>query len=162
MTSQELKKEIEIKRPRYLVKYTSLMEAISDKGSIKGGGYISFGAFYQTFMYAFTIGYRLGECVPLLDSGDKKDFAPFGDWKPIAVSEYILMCILNESEEKLGFSWIQLEQMDEETGKEAVSKIIRRIEGYANAGLDYLQKKFDEEKDEFRDPFVFVNFLRNI
>lgn len=162
MTSQQLRSEIDSKRPRYLTKYSSLMEAISDKGSAKGGGYISFGAFYQTFMYAFTIGYRLGECVPILDSGEKKDFAPFGDWKPKEISDYILMCILNESEDKLGFSWIQLEEMNEEEGKDAVSKIMRRIEGYANAGLDFLQNKFDDEKDEFRDPFVFANFLRSL
>lgn len=36
------------------------------------------------------------------------------------------------------------------------------MEGYANAGFEYLQEKFDNEKIEFQDPFVFVNFLEDL
>lgn len=74
----------------------------------------------------------------------------------------MLMLILSESKEKLGFSWSELEAMDEEKGKAAVKAIIGRIEGYANAGLDYIQTKYSENKEEFRDPFVFVNILREL
>ena len=34
------------------------------------------------------------------------------------------------------------------------------MEEYANAGLIFLQDKYDNEKYEFQDPFVFVNFLK--
>lgn len=44
----------------------------------------------------------------------------------------------------------------------AISSIIQRIEGYANTGLNYIQHKFEEEKDEFRSPIVFVNLLRDL
>lgn len=162
MTAQDLRQEIDVKRPRYLAKFVPLMEAISIKGTAKGGDYIKFGQFYQTYMYAFMIGYHLDKNIPISDSGEKRDFAPFGDWKPIELRDFILMTILNESVEKLGFEWIQLEEMDEEKSKATVSGIIRRIEGYANAGLCYIQDKFDNEKEEFRDPFVFVNLLRRI
>ncbi len=167
MTSQDLRKidirrRIDIKRPRYLTKYTSLMEAISIKGTTKGGDYIKFGQFWQTYMYAFMIGYHLGENIPITDSGDKRDFFPFGEWKPAELRDFILTMVLNESAEKLRFDWIQLEEMNEEDSEAAVVAIVRRIEGYANVGLSYLQDKFDNEKEEFRDPFVFVNLLRKI
>ena len=44
----------------------------------------------------------------------------------------------------------------------AISCIIRRIEGYANTGLNYIQNKFNNEKDEFRSPQVFLNLLREV
>ncbi len=162
MTAQELRQEIDIKRPRYLAKFAPLMETISIKGTAKGGDYIKFGQFYQTYMYAFMIGYHLGENIPIADSGEKRDFAPFGDWKPSELRDFILMIVLNESAEKLKFEWIDLEEMNEEESKLAVSSIIRRIEGYANRGLQYIQEKFDNEKDEFRDSFVFLNLLRSV
>lgn len=163
MTSQQLRNEIDIKRPRYLTKYLPLIEAISNKGTTKGGDYIRFGPYFQTYMYAFMIGYHIGECDPIIGAGgEAKDFAPFGDWKPRELVDFILMNILNESEEKIGFQWIDLESMADEEMKKAVSDIIRRIEGYANVGFSHLQQKFDNEKDEFRDPYVFINILRKV
>lgn len=162
MTAQELRQEIDIKKPRYLAKYVPLMEAISIKGTTKGGDYIKFGQLWQTYMYAFMIGYHLGESIPIADSGEKKDFAPFGDWKPFELRDFILMTVLNDSSEKLKFEWIDLEGMNEEESKAAVISIMRLIEGYANRGLQYIQEKVDNEKEEFRDSFVFLNFLRGI
>lgn len=162
MTSQEFRQEIDIKRPRYLAKYYSLMDTISNKGSSGAGDYIKFGPFYQTYMYAFMIGYHLGECNQISNSGETKDFAPLNHWKPSDLVDYIIMLILSESDDKLGFSWEDLERMNEEESKAAVSNIIRRIEGYANTGLNYIQDKFNNEKDEFRSPQVFINFLREV
>ena len=141
MNSQEFRQEIEIKKPRYLAKYFELMETISNKGSTSGGDYIKFGPFYQTYMYAFMIGYHLGDCNQIT-SGETKDFAPLSHWKPNEMVEYILMLILSESDEKLGFSWDDLENMNEDESKAAVTTIIRRIEGYANTGLNYIQNMF--------------------
>lgn len=163
MNSKDLRQEIEIKRPRYLAKYKPLLEAISNKGTSGGGDYVRFGPFYQTFMYAFMIGYRKGDCVPIFEGSDKSEtFADISHWRPSAMIDYVLMLILTESKEKLGFSWIELEAMKEEEGKDAVKKMITRIEGYANAGLDYLQTLYDTKKEMFRDPFVFVNILKDI
>lgn len=162
MNSKDLRQEIEIKRPRYLLKFKPLLEAISNKGTAGGGDFIKFGPFFQTYMYAFMIGYRRGECIPLQDAGEKTDFADISHWKPVEMVNYMLMLILSESKEKLGFSWSELEALDEEKGKAAVKAIIGRIEGYANAGLDYIQTKYSENKEEFRDPFVFVNILREL
>lgn len=72
MNSKDLRQEIEIKRPRYLLKFKPLLEAISNKGTAGGGDFIKFGPFFQTYMYAFMIGYRRGECIPLQDAGEKQ------------------------------------------------------------------------------------------
>ena len=45
MNSKDLKQEIEIKRPRYLIKYKPLLETISNKGTSGGGDYVRFGDF---------------------------------------------------------------------------------------------------------------------
>lgn len=162
MNSQEFRQEIDIKRPRYLAKYYPLMETISNKGTTGGGDYIKFGPFFQTYMFAFMIGYHLGECNQIAGAGETKDFAPLNHWKPSEMVDYILMLILSESEDKLGFSWEDLESMNDDECKAAVSTIVRRIEGYANTGLNYIQDKFNNEKDEFRSPQVFINFLREV
>lgn len=162
MNSQEFRQEIDIKKPRYLAKYFDLMTAISNKGTAGGADYIKFGPFFQTYMYAFMIGYQLGECSLIAGAGETRDFAPIGNWRPSELTDYILMLVLSEEKEKIGFTWSELEDMNDEQCKDAVSTIIRRIEGYANAGLNYIQDKFNTEKDEFRSPQVFINFLREV
>ena len=162
MNSQEFRREIDIKRPKYLAKYSTLMETISNKGTTGGGNYIKFGPFFQTYMYAFMIGYHLGDCNPITGGGESKDFAPISHWKPSELADYIIMLVLNEPADKLGFTWFELEKMNDDEQKTAVSTIIRRIEGYANTGLNYLQDKFDKSKEEFRSPYVFMNILRDV
>ncbi len=162
MNSNDFRQELDIKKPKYLAKYYNLMETISNKGSVNGGDYIKFGPFFQTYMYSFMIGYHLGQCNTIKGSGETRDFAPLGQWKPAELTDFILMLVLSESEEKLGFRWIDLETMTDEECRTAISNIIQRIEGYANTGLNYIQHKFDEEKDEFRSPMVFVNLLRDV
>lgn len=162
MNYQRFKQEIENRKPKYLAKYHPLIDMISRKGATQGGDYIQFGAFYQTYMFAFMVGYHLGNCQPISGSGESRDFAAISYWKPIEISDYIQMLILSEPEEKLNFKWIDLDNMSDDSIKECISTIIRRIEGYANSGLEYIQNKFDKEKDEFKNPFVFVNILREV
>ncbi len=162
MNSNDFRQEIDIKKPKYLAKYYALMETISNKGSVNGGDYIQFGPFFQTYMYAFMIGYHLGVCNLIKGAGETRDFAPIGQWKPAELADYILMLVLSETDDKLGFKWIDLESMTDEECKIAISSIIQRIEGYANTGFNYIQHKFDEGKDEFRDPMVFVNLLKDV
>jgi hypothetical protein len=62
MDGSQLRDIIGQKRPRYKEQYRPLIESISKKGDTTGkGDFSSFGAFYQTYMYAFIIGYKLGK-----------------------------------------------------------------------------------------------------
>lgn len=162
MNSSILKDLIGQRRPKYRSIYKPLIENISSKGDSSGkGDYSTFGAFYQTFMYAFIIGYRTKKCIPINKGEPTTDFASFVDWKPTAVRDFILMMLLNDSQ-NFGFKWIELDDANEDAINAFIFELFRQMEGYANAGFEFLQDKFDNEKYEFQDPFVFVNFLENI
>lgn len=164
MDGSALKDKIGQKRPRYKEKYRSLIDSISLKGDTSGkGDFSAFGAFYKTYMYAFVIGYRLGT-PKFIERGERTtEFASFVDWKPISVRDFILMLLLNDSEKySVPYSWLELENANEETIENFIAELFRQMEGYANAGFEYLQDKWDNEKIEFQDPFVFVNFLEDI
>lgn len=161
MDSSILKDMIGQKRPRYKSIFKPLIESISSKGDASGkGDFSTFGAFYQTFMYAFIIGYKQGMCIPILKGEQTTDFASFVDWKPTPIRDFMLMLLLNESQ-KTGIKWIDLEDSNEEMINAFIAEIFRNMEGYANAGFEYIQNKFNNEKVEFQDPFVFVSFLED-
>lgn len=162
MNSNDFRQEIDLKKPKYLAKYYDLINIISNKGSSTGGDYVSFGPFFHTYMYAFMIGYHIGECSPITGCGETKDFAAIGHWKPNELADYILMLVLSEPVEKLGFTWADLEDMSDEDCKNAVSCIIKRIEGYANTGLNYIQERFNNERNDFHNPFVYIDMLKEL
>ena len=162
MDGNALKGSIGLKRPRYRKIYRPLIDSISIKGdATRKGSYSTFGPFYQTFMYAFIIGFRLKKRVPIEKDEEDDEFFPIGDWKPASMRDFVIMLLLNESEE-WGFNWIDLEEANEEVVNAFVTELVRRMEGYANAGFEYLQEKFDKENFEFQDPFVYVNLLQQL
>lgn len=140
MDSSQLRDLIGQKRPRYKEQYRSLIESISKKGDASGkGNFSSFGAFYQTYMYAFIIGYKLGEQNFIKPNEKSNDFFVFSQWNPTSIRDYIVMLLLNKSED-FGFKWIELENASSEAIDAFVAEFIRQLEGYANAGFEYLQK----------------------
>ena len=159
MDGSQLRDLIGQKRPRYKEQYRLLIDSISKKGDASGkGDFSSFGAYYQTYMYAFIIGYKLGKQNFILQNEKSNDFFVFSQWSPIAIRDYIVMLLLNKSED-FGFKWIELEDASSETIEIFVAEFIRQMEGYANAGFEYLQNKWDNENMMFRNPFVFVKIL---
>ena len=92
MNHQEFRDAICNRKPRYNTKFKSLIERISSKGDVTGkGDFSTFGAFYQTFMYAYIIGLRLGEKVYLMSDDEKTEFAPLANWKPTPIRDFILI-----------------------------------------------------------------------
>ena len=162
MDGTQLRDLIGQKRPRYKEQYKALIDRISKKGDASGkGDFSSFGAYYQTYMYAFIIGYKLGKQNCILPNEDSNYFFVFSQWSPIAIRDYIVMLLLNKSED-FGFKWIELEDASIEVIESFVAELIRQMEGYANAGFEYLQEKWDNENMIFRNPFVFVKILEEL
>jgi hypothetical protein len=164
MNHQELRDIICSRKPRYNAEFKPLMERISTKGDASGkGDFSTFGAFYQTFMYAYIIGLRLGKKTPL-ECAEKMDFAPIGNWKPTPIRDFILISMLNRSEsfESGSWNWLGLENGAEENIQLFVTMLVREMEAYANTGLIYLQNKWDNENLLFASPFVFVNILQDL
>lgn len=162
MEGSKLRDLIGQKKPRYKEQYRALIDNISKKGDSSGkGDFSSFGAFYQTYMYAFIIGYKLGKQNFIQSFEKTNEFSLLSQWNPISIRDYIVMLLLNKSED-FGFKWIELENASVDTIDIFITEFIRQMEGYANAGFEYLQNKWDNEKIEFQDPFVFVNFLEEL
>lgn len=162
MEGSKLRDLIGQKKPRYKEQYRALIDNISKKGDSSGkGDFSSFGAFYQTYMYAFIIGYKLGKQNFIKSFEKTNEFSLLSQWNPISIRDYIVMLLLNKSED-FGFKWIELENASVDTIDIFITEFIRQMEGYANAGFEYLQNKWDNEKIEFQDPFVFVNFLEEL
>ena len=164
MNYQDLRDLICSRKPRYNADFKPLMERLSTKGDASGkGNFSTFGAFYQTYMYAYMIGLRLGEKTPL-NNGEKIEFAPINNWRPTPIRDFILITLLNRSEEfEHGpWNWIGLENAAEDHIQLFVSMLIREMEAYANTGLIYLQNKWEHEQIRFNSPFVFTNLLEEL
>lgn len=160
MNTREFNNRIDDLRPVYDEKYRELIERISQKGDATGRGNVStFGAFYQTFMYAYLIGIRLGEKRPL--EGKGIEFAPMGKWKPVRLKDFVLVTLFNRTQE-MGYSWNDLESASADKIDLFLKKMQKELEGYANRGLEYLQNKFEKEKLKFEDPNVFMVFLKEL
>jgi len=157
MNSADFRQQINSLRPSYMSERKPLMELLSKKGGTKGE-YTSFGPFYQTYMYAFFIGYQNGERLPL--SGKKDNFFVIGEWKPKNIVDFILMLLFTNLDELK--DWNALENLGENEIDKKISELQTAMEEYANAGLLYLQDKYDNERFEFQDPFVFANILNSL
>lgn len=162
MNSSKLEEKILDLRPHYSDKYRAMIEAISNKGEKTGTGNIAqFGAFYQTFMYACIIGVRLGKPKYFEVQEAITEFAVMYKWKPTQIRDYIIMMMLNRSG-NFGYEWIDLENADDEAIAKFLRALENEIEGYANAGFDYLFKKWQEERISFSSPTVFVDILQDL
>ena len=162
MNSSKLEEKILDLRPHYCDKYRAMIEAISNKGEKTGTGNIAqFGAFYQTFMYACIIGVRIGRPKYFEAQEATTEFAVMYKWKPTQIRDYIIMMMLNRSS-SFGYEWIDLENADDETIAKFLRSLENEIEGYANAGFDYLYKKWQVERISFSSSTVFVDILQDL
>ena len=160
MNSVQFRDRLNDLRPAYDEKYRDMMDRISQKGDATGRGNVStFGAFYQTYMYAFLIGLRLGEKKVVERRG--MDFARVVLWKPTPLKDFILLALFNRIED-MGYSWTELETASPEKAEQFFKVFREELEGYANRGLEYLYDKFTNEKYLFDDPNVYMNILRDL
>ena len=139
-----------------------MIDTISNKQERLGKGNIAqFGAYYQTFMYACIIGLRLGAPKYFEPQEKTWEFAPMFKWKPTPIRDYIIMMILNRSE-NFGYNWIDLENANEETIAKFLRAFEKEIEGYSNRGFEYLAEKWEKERVMFSSPTVFVEILKEL
>jgi hypothetical protein len=161
MDSQELKNRIFSKRPRYANIYKDLIASIANKGNRKTE-YIQFGPIYQLFIYAFYIGIHRDERIPLPSRESTTDFLEIGKWKPDSLVHFILMTLLSKIKSFSISSWNELEDMDELEIDSFIRSLINIIEEYANAGLFYLQRLFEEDRNRFNETYIFADILKDL
>lgn len=159
MNSETFKSQILIKRPRYANSRMPLIKAFANKGKTKSE-YSQFGPVYELYIYAFVIGLKRKSPLPLPNrsSALTSDFLEIGKWKrDSSVVDFLLMIIFAHSDE-IGFTWSELEDMDETKTSEVVNDILTFIESYANGGFEYIQKEF-EANNLINSPYMFVDLL---
>ncbi len=157
MNSQDFRTQILVKKPRYAKSRIPLIEVLANKGQTKSE-YAQFGPVYELFIYAFIIGVKRKSFLPLPGNNLTKDFYEIAKWKGGgSLVDFLLMIIFTHTDE-LGFTWNELEDMDEKETEKAISSIISFLEGYANGGLKYLQELYDNN-ELINSPYLFVDLL---
>ena len=160
MNSKDYRELINKEKPRYANIYRSLIDKMSVKGK-QSAEFISFGPYYQSFMYAFFIGYHIGNRTKMPSKNSTTSFYEIGNWKPQSIVNYVLSIIYTDLNEN-GFNWVELEQYDITQLKNHVSKIVVIMEEYANTGFQYLDKKYEEDPGCFTQIYSFVDLLNDV
>lgn len=157
MTSQDFRTQLLIKKPRYAKSRIPLIEVLANKGQSKSE-YAQFGPIYELFIYAFVLGLKRKSFLPLPGNNLTKDFVEIAKWKGGgALVDFLLMIVLTHTNE-LGFTWNELEEMDERELDKAINQIISFFEGYANGGLEFLQDQYNSNQ-LINSPYLFIDLL---
>lgn len=157
MNSQEFKNALSLKRPRYAKSRIPVLDTFANKGN-KKSEYNQFGPLYELYIYAFTLGIKKKLFLPLPPRSMTVDFIEIGKWKRDSKLVDFLMMIIFTHCEEIGFTWNDLEDMEEKEVNEVVSNIISFIEGYANGGLEFLQKEWENDK-LINSHYLFVDLM---
>lgn len=133
---------------------TSLRE---DRGKVFGGG-------YEIFIVAFFIGLYFNQKRPLIeDTQKRKTFGqPIQYWGNLdsvkgrkaypKLREYIFTALVARTD----IDWIALDKGNI-TVRDAVDKLIDKMEQYANFGFDYIQEKLEQDPNYFFKETAFLN-----
>lgn len=157
MNSQDFRTQILMKKPRYAKSRIPLIDILANKGQSKSE-YAQFGPIYELFIYSFILGLKRKSFLPLPGNTLTKDFVEIAKWKGGgALVDFLLMIVLTHTDE-LGFTWNQLEEMEEKDLDKAIGQIISFLEGYANGGLEYLQELYTNNQ-LINSPYLFVDIL---
>lgn len=157
MNSEAFKNIITLKRPRYAKSRIPVIEAFANKGKSKSE-YSQFGPIYELYIYAFILGLKKKNYLPLPTRNLTTDFLEIGKWKSGSSLVDFLMMILFSHCDEIGFNWNELEDMDEKELNNTVNNIITFIESYANGGLEFLQTEY-EQNNLINSPYLFVDLL---
>lgn len=157
MNSQDFRTQILMKKPRYAKSRIPLIEVLANKGQSKSE-YAQFGPVYELFIYAFVLGLKRKSFLPLPGNNLTKDFVEIAKWKGGgSLVDFLLMVVLTHTDE-LGFTWNELEEMEDKDLDRAIGQIIYFFEGYANGGLEYLQELYNSNQ-LINSPYLFVDLL---
>lgn len=157
MDSQDFRNTIFSKRPRYAKSRIPVFDTFANKGN-KNSEYNQFGPLYELYIYAFTLGLKSKLNIPLPPRNQTLDFLEIGKWKRDSKLVDFLMMIIFTHCEEIGFTWNELEDLEEKELNNVVSNVISFIEGYANGGLKLLQEKWEEGK-LLNSHYLFVDLM---
>ena len=160
MTSSEFRNMILSKRPRYAKSRIPVIEALANKGT-KTSKYSQFGPVYEIFVFAFILGFRMGLKLSLPPRNLTSDFLEIGKWRRDSKLVDFLLMVIFVNSDKIGFSWSELEDCDDDRLNQVTNDIIEFIESYANGGLEYLSRQMEEDS-LMNSHYMFIDLLSEI
>ena len=145
--------------------YSEQHRALIERFAIIGGGAEDlkektgrgFSNVYEFFMYAAALGMRKDYRLPL-PAGKKPNFIQIRYWRPVDITHYLLMGLLDKS----GIDFNEFENMTHEQATSVTTSLKTVLEEYANGGFDMIQSKLKEDPYYFDNEYGFVLFLKEL
>ena len=136
-------------RPKYDIQYDGLFNRFSRV--LKRN---------QLYLIAFMIGIHLDRCTPITRGNGTRDVYPLNMWNPRSQRDVIYYLLLKRSKEwRISFDWKSLDNADEDYFTAFKQEFSKAMDGYANAGLDYIQTEVTNDPTYFNQPFALVDLL---
>lgn len=146
-------------KPGYLPQFDDFVKKVAQFG---GGSdtdkYVkvkSFSNAYEVYIYAYFLGLYTSNKFDLTDDDKLKTFWEMENWKPIELVDSIITCAIATSD----FDMLNIENGNEQFISSQIKILKREIESYANGGLAYLTKEFEEDPELLEDDTYFISLL---
>ena len=138
-------------RPRYDTQYDSLFKLFP---SLKKN---------QLYLIAFMIGIQLDKCTPIPKGIATADIYLLNNWAPKSQRDAIYYLLLKRSKNwTIPYLWKDMDNADEDVFIAFKREFCKAMDGYANAGFEFIKHKYDEDQTYFKQPFALVDLLVKI
>lgn len=117
----------------------------------------------QLFLAAFMVGIHLNRCTPITIGNKTSDIYPLLLWNSREQRDIVYYLLLKRSPEwNNPFSWSEIENADDTLFMAFKQEFNKMMNGYANAGFEYINQKHKEDPTFFNQPFALVDLLVNV
>lgn len=114
----------------------------------------------QLYMIAFMIGIHLDKCNPITRGNGTKDVYPLNLWSPRSQRDAVYYLLLKRSNKwRIPFEWKNLDNADDELFMAFKQEFGKAMDGFANAGLEYIQTRVTDDPTYFNQPFALIDLL---
>lgn len=114
----------------------------------------------QLFLAAFMIGIHLENCTPNAVGNKTADIYPLRLWSSSEQKNVVYYLLLKRSSKwNNDFTWNEIENADETLFMAFKQEFTKMMNGYANSGFEYIQRKNQNDPSFFKQPFALIDLL---
>ena len=111
---------------------------------------------YEIYMYATLLGLKKDYPIEIPRGTQKKKFIEMRSWQPSEIVDYIIMGLFAKAD----INFNDMEEMEEETIENELTKLKGLMESYANGGFDLIRSRNEEDPDFFlQNENSFLDFM---
>jgi len=135
-------------RPRYDIQYDSLFRLFPNLRK------------NQLYLVAFMIGIRLNKCSPIPKGIATSDIYLLNNWSPKSQRDAIYYLLLKRSNDwTIPYSWKDMDNADEDVFIAFKREFCKSMDGFANAGFEFIKQKNESDQTYFKQPFALIDLL---